>query len=357
MGGRRSGLICALLMTAALLCALPGLLAPGSFGDGNRMDERLRPARLRTLTVWLMPGEVDDRRLLNELCAAFEKERPGVRVFLRSVTEEDWTAPDAVAPDVALFATGSLTNPERLLKPLAGLGDNERASGRSGGTAYAVPLWLEANVLALPREWAAAGENAAPTPTPLFAAATPQPGAFADGLLPVDGLPWRRLLEPGSLALPQGVALQQLLLACPAQLRGELAALESGRAAQARVYTLREYQTAADGDAQLTACLLPPAVSDRVRYAALGREGEDASAFLLWLMQAAQQARAAAAGLVPALCTEGGEDALTCAAIARFAEGMSLPNAFSHTAEERRSLCEDAFRRAADPVETLLRLR
>ena len=50
-------------------------------------------------------------------------------------------------------------------------------------------------------------------------------------------------------------------------------------------------------------------------------------------------------------------DALTAALLARYREGMTLPNAFAHTAQEREAICLDAFLRAADPVETLLRLR
>ena len=80
----------------------------------------LRPARMRTLTVWLMPGGVNDRKLLNQACAAFEKQQSGVRVFLRTVTAEEWTAADAVLPDVALLATGSLNIPERVLVPSRG---------------------------------------------------------------------------------------------------------------------------------------------------------------------------------------------------------------------------------------------
>jgi glucan phosphorylase len=50
-------------------------------------------------------------------------------------------------------------------------------------------------------------------------------------------------------------------------------------------------------------------------------------------------------------------DALTGALLARYRESMVLPNAFAHTAQEREAICLDAFLRAADPVETLLRLR
>lgn len=357
MRGRRASLLLSLLMTAALIYLLPGLLGGLGGGDGNRMDERLRPARMRTLTVWLMPGGVNDRKLLNEACAAFEKESPGVRVFLRTVTAEEWTAPDAVLPDVALLATGSLNIPEKVLLPLAG-GEDTGASGRSGGVAYALPLWLEANVLSFPTEWVEPAATAQPAPSALLA--SPAPETAESGMIAAEDLPWRKLLEPGALLLPDGVALQQLMFVCPAQIRSELAALggsEAGAAAQARVCTLGEHLAAVQGGKTLTACLLMPAVSDRVRYAALGRDGEDARAFIGMLASDGWQARAAEGALVPAIAQGGGGDALTRAASERFSQGMTLPNAFAHTADELQSLCLDAFLRAADPVETLLRLR
>ena len=70
MPSKRAGAIAALLVTALLLCAMPGLLARLTPGDGNRMDERLRPARLHTLTVWRMPDDVQDKRLLAALGTA-----------------------------------------------------------------------------------------------------------------------------------------------------------------------------------------------------------------------------------------------------------------------------------------------
>ena len=163
MRGRRASLLLSLLMTAALIYLLPGIMSGLGSGDGNRMDERLRPARMRTLTVWLMPGGVNDRKLLNQACAAFEKQQPGVRVFLRTVTAEEWTAADAVIPDVALLATGSLNIPERVLVPLAGI-EEAGASGRSGGVTYALPLWLEANVLSFPHSMDRIGRHCAGPP-------------------------------------------------------------------------------------------------------------------------------------------------------------------------------------------------
>lgn len=90
-------------------------------------------------------------------------------------------------------------------------------------------------------------------------------------MIAAEDLPWRKLLEPGVLALPEGVALQQLMFLCPVQIRGELAALgerPEGAEVQARVCTLGEHLAAVRGGEARTACLLAPAVSDRVRYAA-----------------------------------------------------------------------------------------
>ena len=354
--GRRVSLLLSLMMTAVLIYLLPGMMSSFETGDGNRMDERLRPAQMRTLTVWLMPGGIDDRKLLSEACAAFEKEQPGVRVFLRTVTAEEWTAPDAVLPDVALLATGSLNIPEKVLIPLAGM-EEAGASGRSGGVTYALPLWLEANVLSLPAEWIEATSTAQPTASALLA--SPPPDKETSGILAPEDLPWRRLLEPGGLTLPEGVALQQLMFLCPVQTRDELAALgtETAGEAQARVCTLGEHLAAVRGGEARVACLLMPAVSDHVRYAALGRDSEEARAFVGMLASADWQARAAAMNMVPALEQDGAENELTHAALERFSQGMTLPNAFSHTAQEMKSLCLDAFLRSADPVETLLRLR
>ena len=63
--GRRVSLLLSLMMTAVLIYLLPGMMSSLETGDGNRMDERLRPAQMRTLTVWLMPGGIDDRKLLS----------------------------------------------------------------------------------------------------------------------------------------------------------------------------------------------------------------------------------------------------------------------------------------------------
>lgn len=330
MPTKRAGAIAALLVTALLLCAMPGLLARLKPGDGNRMDERLRPARLHTLTVWLMPDDLQDKRLLAALCTAYEKQTPGARVFLRSVSEDEWMQPQTVLPDVVLFGTGAIHQPRSLLRPLTGLGDEEASAGCSGGVCYAAPLWLSPNVLVLPSDWA--GE---PSPTPLFGLDTPDEAAEEQTI------PWDRVTAPGGLTLPEGVALQQLLLAAPAAVRQNLRSQSRGAARVTQLCQLKDQ----------TGRALTPVLCDRVRYAGLCGDDQQGRDFLAFLLQ--NRNRAAASGYLPyGLRLEG--DSLP-AALSRTTP--VIPNAFAHTRQELNALCLDAFRRGQDPVETMLRLQ
>lgn len=348
MPTRRTGVLTALLLTAALMCAMPGLWQSFWHTDENRMDESLRPARMRTVTVWLLPSEMEDRKCIAAACSAFEKEHRGVRIFLRNVTPDELTARDAVLPDAVLFEPGSILNPQAALLPLQ-MEDLSDGCGLYALERYAVPLWLEPYVLTLPQSGLRDGE-------PL----------------------WMQLAA--GLELPQGLALQQLLFTCPAQLRGELVRLctqESvptptpvpaavwsttmplGRSAPstaapdqgtpARVQTLRRHLlSGAD-----TGVILRPAVSDRVRCVGLCRDNEDAKAFLMFLMEWPADVDG---GILP-LHASVEAYGLAGEALEFYRQGTVLPNAFSHTAQERKAVCLDAFRRAEDPAQTILRLR
>lgn len=350
---RRSGILAALLLTALLFYMMPSVARSLLSTDSNRMDERLRPPRLRTLTVWLLPDGIDDRRRIARLCTAFEKEQKGVRVFLRTVTAEELTAPDAVLPDALLFGTGSVPDPRALL---ALEGVEMHASAFTSGVCRAVPLWLEPSVLSLPADWLNESKEA---PVQASLLAHQAEGAEVSQRPPVLSpaeLPWDRLLEPGALAACEGVALQQLMHLCPAARRAELAgAMGQPAAEQAHVRTLSEHLAAVRRGDMLLGCPMEPAVSDRVRYAALCRDGTDAQAFLLFLT--AQAADSLADGLMPLHGAPQGDDALTQALCALYSPPVTLPNAFAHTVQELRSLCRDAFVRQEDPVITLLRLR
>lgn len=378
---RHAGVLSALLLTAALLCAMPGLLqTPRQQG---RADERLRPAELRTLTVWLMPGDVGDRKLLNELCAAFEKERKGVRVFLRVVTADEWEGETSVLPDAALFTTGDILIPEKVLLPLK---EASGSSGRFAGVQRAVPLWLAPNVLSVPQSWLQKGSSAVPKRDSLLAASTAVPQENADALLSADELPWGMLLQKGALETPEGVGWQQLLACCPAELRAQLVGTALGKGADraapspepeewvttipysrtasptpappvtvpARVETLGEHQARLKKGEALSAFAFPVAVSNRVRYAALCRDGEDARAFVQFLT--AHQGEALAHWLIPP-GYEGESPDTLLQALTQAYRVCALPNAFVHTKEEIYQMCADDFARCEEPARTLLGLR
>lgn len=368
MSTRRLSLICALLLTAALLYMLPWLWRAMTPADTNRMDERLRPVRTRTLTVWLIKGGMEDGGLISSACSAFERANEGARVFLRTVGEDEWTGPDAVLPDVMLFTTGSVIAPEKVFIPLSGaegLVEGAASIGMSGGTQYAVPLWFAPNLLSLPEEWFETPST--PAPTSLLGGEEDVGGGRSD-VIEGEALPWRALLSPDALTLPDGVALEQLMNLCPNQLRSELAALcapaastpspaPTAAALKARVVTLRQHLSAAESGERRVVCLLEPVVSERVRLIAVCREGDDASAFLRFLLEAEQQSAALDYGLLPLTGAGEAAEPVTRALLESVREGAVLPNAFAHTLEELRALCLDAFVRAADPVQTLLKLR
>jgi len=377
---RHAGVLSALLLTAALMCAMPGLVhLPAREGRAN---ESLRPAQLRTLTVWLMPGDTGDRKLLGECCAAFEKQQDGVRIFLRVVTADEFTAENAVLPDVALFETGDIIQPDFLI-PLA---DVSAPSGQFAGVQRAVPLWLAPNVLSIPQSWLREAVQHTPKPDSLLAVSTPVPEKTLDSLLDAASLPWGMLLQKGAVEKPEGVGCQQLLSICPANERARLASAVLGlgtataaaspepedwvttlplsRSASptpppavttpARVETLSQHQMRLKKGEMLSAHALSPAVSDRVRYAALCRDGEDARSFVQFLL--CRQEAALSHGLIPPGCTIEYPDPITQALITAY-QSPTLPNAFVHTRQEILQLCADGFARNEDPVRTLLGLR
>ena len=352
MNTRRTGVITALLLTAALFLSMPGILRAFVPLDTNRMDERLRPPRMRTLTVWMIPGKTGDEKLISQACAAFEKAHPGVRIFLRVADAEELYADDAVLPDVALFDTGGVNMPEEAFLPLA---DGAESSAMYAGVSYAVPLWLSPSVISLPRSWMQA--EAAPR-SPSLLADSPPAEEEAREVVDASALPWERITQAGALQCPDGVALQQLLCMCPYASRAALA--QAARAPhqelRAQVMTLRDHLKAARDGRALSACLLTPAVCDRVRYAALCRDGQDAQDFLAFLQTGMAQ-EALTAGFIPLGQPDVSAQGLTGQALMLFSGVRTLPNAFAHTRSELETLCRDSFDRSLDPVETLLKLR
>ncbi len=372
---RHAGVLSALLLTAALLCAMPGLCRMPA--QDGRADPSLRPAPLRTLTVWLMPGDVGDRKLISQLCSAFEKEQKGVRVFLRVVTAEEFTAENAVLPDAALFETGDIAVPEDLFVPL----QEGHPSGSFAGVSYAVPLWLAPNVLSLPQAWLSTDGADAPVQNSLLASATAQPPQEKSALVSSAELPWEILTLPGAVEAPEGVGLLQLLSICPSELRARLVAGAEGLKAQtpapteplvttlpknaaltpppdlsvpARLETLSQYRQRLQKGEKLCVHVPETAVSQHVRYAALCADSEDARAFLRFLRE--QRAMAAEHSLIPTGADHLPGDAVMLALIRRY-QSAALPNAFAHTKQELAQWCHQSFARCENPQEALIRLR
>lgn len=362
---RHAGLLSALILTAALLCAMPGLLNGFWALDDNRMDERLRPAKIRSLTVWALGESLGDDTLINRLCAALEKREDGLRVFLRKAEAAELTAPEAVWPDAILYTAGEITDPERFLIPIADLSTGD-VSGQSGGTVYGAALWFSPAVLSLPASWLEAERPSGATdpPAAYFGLASPTPDPQRQPLS-FASLPWRRLFEPEALWIKPGVCHQQLLFVCPNTLRGELISAKlklspkADPSGTARAWRLREHLAALKAGESLTALPLMPVTSDQARYVSLLNTGEDGARFLRFLLSEEAGSAACENGFMP-LDRRAAAPYLSDLQrqIAETPpEGWLLPNAYAYARQELEALCWDGFKAGRDPVETLLRLR
>lgn len=364
---RRAGLLSALLLTAVLLYTMPGLLSSFVLTDSNRMDERLRPAKSRTLTIWLVNAGMDDAQLISELCSDLEKAEKGLRVFLRRVDADDLNKPDIVLPDGVLYGIGDFIDPASHFLPLAdveGVREEALGAGRSGGVLYALPLWLSPNVLSLPTDWleAEAHPGATPQPESFFGLHTPVPESPAPAP-DFTTLPWRRLMEPNALWIRPGVAWQQLLFSCPTTLRAELSAAcvptdAPASKNSARAWRLKDHLAAVKAGEALTPLLLSPAASDQLRLFSLCRDSKDGRLLLRSLISEAAASKAMQASFLPLVSTDEplyGD--VNGQAQALYQPASLLPNAFAHTRQELTELCRDGWTRVTDPVQTLLKLR
>lgn len=380
---RRTSALCCLLLAAALLCALPSLLVSLSSQGGERMAERLRPKTTQMLTIWLISDAAESKKHLNEQIALFEKQNAGVRVYLRRADAEELFTDGAVLPDVVLFSPGVITDPARALLPIdathVGCASDGLTAGRSAGVQYAVPLWYAPSVLAVPSVFFPT--EAIPLPSPKQSsffdlstpAPTPAPNVDSDesvSLPSADLIPWGELLESSALTAPKGIDLIQLLSMCPSAMRPALIAsltgLSSASATSAPtpapiacVMTLAEYQSAVAGGQSLAGFALTPACTQRVLFLGICKDHALSRAFLTYLFSPDSQAALPTHSLLSAAETAAPVqgDPLTRQLARQYQNGLLFPNAFEHTLQELYALCEDAFRRNQDPVETLLRLR
>ena len=302
---RRWGMLSALLVTALLMYCMPGLLTQ-HLGSTGRTDDRLKPATSRTLMVWVASWMEEDRALIS------------------SLTEE------AVA------------------------------SGYSQGSLYGVPLWYSPLVFSVPQAWFAEAEAGQPQPTATggqayFTLETPVP-QVQEKPVTFANVPWRRLMETGCIVSEGGIGLAQLTLQCPLTIREELRRLtpelRKPQAGEAAVCSLACHM--AMDQANHCLLMLPPA-GQRCRYVSLCRVGEDAKAFVRFLLQEEAQTAAVSAHLMPTVATGIADNSLA----AQLASGGApfLPNAFQLDADAMDQLCIQGFHKGEDPVATLLKLR
>lgn len=391
---RRTSILCSLLLTAALLVVLPSLLDGLSQWDGQRMAPRLRPSKTQPLVIWLLTDPTEGGTHLSRQISLFEKQNPGVRVFLRKADATELLAKETVLPDVLLFGPGAFGEPGKALLPLAldmGLSPAALMAGQSAMVQYALPLWVAPSVLAVPASLLPLEiAPASPTPSSFFQLGTPAPQEEGTPLgqeppLPqASEIPWASFLLPDVLLQPKGMALQQLLSMCPADFRAALvegllrqgtdtprptsppaqgkSVLPKGKAQTAappaaRVLSLNACQRATAAGEALVPFPMTPAASENVLFLGLCRESEPALAFVKHLFS--QEARGALSsfGLLPTVPANPSADPLYGSLSALYANNPLLANAFEHTAQELQALCLDGFARQVDPVETLLRLR
>ncbi len=124
----------------------------------------------RTLVrVWLVDAPGGAARWLSGQMEAFEKQHPGTQVYLRQVTADELTRPEAILPDVALYMPGTLETPGALELQWAALeGDwpletGLLSGGQLDGVQYALPLCWGGWVLAVNSAY---DETVAATPAP-----------------------------------------------------------------------------------------------------------------------------------------------------------------------------------------------
>lgn len=160
---------------AVLVLSLPAILSREQRVPGLDAEDRT------LLRIWVTNAPGGAQSWLTEALRAFEKQHPGVMTYLRTVSPEDLTAPDAVLPDVTLYMPGDVTAPETLFTPLSGSLTAQESllrCGRWQGMQYGLPLCWGAWVLAIDGALDP-GSASTPAPTTLLGYAAATPGVTA----------------------------------------------------------------------------------------------------------------------------------------------------------------------------------
>ena len=207
-----------ILVLAVLGLCLGGCLLAWRHTDNSPLPS-LREKERTLLRIWVLNAPGGGQAWLKQQLRAFEKAYPGIATWLRNVTPEDLSDPQAVLPDVLLYMPGDLTAPEELFLPLSGemlqaglLREELLRCGRWQGQQYGLPLCWGSWVLAVSSSLEP-GRTATPAPTTLLgrpavspAEATPEPGypyaAACQTAYPVQAPGGCALFTLGMLATP-----------------------------------------------------------------------------------------------------------------------------------------------------------
>ena len=208
--------------SATLFCALLLLLIvwllPRLTGDASIPG--LTPTERTLLRIWAVDSPGGGLAWLKGQLRAFEKQHPGISTYLRSVSADELTNPDALLPDVVLYMPSSLTEPQEVFLPLRGDGTSAIREellrcGRWQTRQYGLPLCYGAWVLCIDSALEP-GSALTPAPTTLLGrpAATPSTSATAEPGYPLEAASQTEcpLQSPGGCAL---FALSGLLTASP----------------------------------------------------------------------------------------------------------------------------------------------
>ena len=150
------------------------------------------PAR-HLLRIWVCSSVGGGESWLRDCLKSWEKQNPGTMTFLRVVSPEELTRPDAVLPDVLLYTPGTITAPQELFVPLSnavGIREPLLRAGRWQMQQYGLPLCYAGYALAI--DSSIEPELAVtPSPTTLLGkpAATAAPQATVTPELPENVLP------------------------------------------------------------------------------------------------------------------------------------------------------------------------
>lgn len=109
------------------------------------------PAR-HLLRIWVCSSVGGGESWLRDCLKSWEKQNPGAMTFLRVVSPEELTRPDAVLPDVLLYTPGTITAPQELFVPLSnavGIREPLLRAGRWQMQQYGLPLCYAGYALAI----------------------------------------------------------------------------------------------------------------------------------------------------------------------------------------------------------------